>query len=48
MDFLDAFGTERVRVLLAGMVMSSLPMVLIVITIQGHLVRGMAAGAVKG
>ncbi|HHY14893.1 MAG TPA: carbohydrate ABC transporter permease [Firmicutes bacterium] len=47
MNFRDALQTDW-GVLLAGMVISALPMIILLVSLQKHLVRGMAEGAVKG
>lgn len=47
MNFRDALQTDW-GVLLAGMVISALPMIILLISLQKHLVRGMAEGAIKG
>lgn len=47
MNFRDALQTEW-GVLLAGMAISALPMVIMLIVMQKHLVRGMAEGSLKG
>lgn len=47
MNFRDALQTEW-GVLLAGMVISALPMIILLIFLQKHLVRGMTEGSVKG
>lgn len=47
MNFRDALRTDW-GVLLAGMVMSAAPMVLLLIFLQKYLVRGLSEGSVKG
>lgn len=47
MNFRDALQTDW-GVLLAGMVISALPMVIMLIVLQKHLVRGMSEGSIKG
>lgn len=47
MNFRDALQTEW-GVLLAGMVISALPMIILLILLQKHLVRGMSEGSLKG
>lgn len=47
MNFRDALQTDW-GVLLAGMVISTLPMIIMLVSLQKHLVRGMAEGAAKG
>lgn len=47
MNFRDALQTDW-GVLLAGMVISALPIILLFIAMQKHFIRGMSAGAVKG
>lgn len=47
MNFRDALRTDW-GVLLAGMVISALPMVLLLIFLQKYLVRGLSDGSVKG
>lgn len=47
MNFRDALQTDW-GVLLAGMVMSALPMIILLIAMQKHLVRGMSEGSLKG
>lgn len=47
MNFRDALRTDW-GVLLAGMVIATLPMILLLILVQKHLVRGLSEGSVKG
>jgi raffinose/stachyose/melibiose transport system permease protein len=47
MNFRDALRTDW-GVLLAGMVIASVPMIILLISLQKHLLRGMSEGAVKG
>lgn len=47
MNFRDALQTDW-GVLLAGMVISALPMIILLTVLQKHLVRGMSEGALKG
>ncbi len=47
MNFRDALMTDW-GVLLSGMVISTIPMVILLILIQKHLVRGLTEGSVKG
>ena len=47
MNFRDALQTDW-GVLLAGMVISTLPMIILLIVLQKHLVRGMSEGSLKG
>jgi len=47
MNFRDALQTNW-GVLLAGMVISAIPMIILLIALQKHLVRGMSEGALKG
>lgn len=47
MNFRDALRTDW-GVLLAGMVISSLPMIALLIALQKYLVRGLSEGSVKG
>jgi raffinose/stachyose/melibiose transport system permease protein len=47
MNFRDALQTDW-GVLLAGMVISALPIIALFIAMQKHFIRGMSAGAVKG
>ena len=47
MNFRDALRTDW-GVLLAGMVIATLPMVILLILLQKHLVRGLSEGSVKG
>lgn len=47
MNFRDALRTDW-GVLLAGMVIATLPMILLLILLQKHLVRGLSEGSVKG
>ncbi|WP_025027384.1 carbohydrate ABC transporter permease [Caldalkalibacillus mannanilyticus] len=47
MNFRDALRTDW-GVLLAGMVISSLPMIALLLVLQKHLVRGLSEGSVKG
>lgn len=47
MNFRDALMTDW-GVLLSGMVISTIPMVVLLILIQKHLVRGLTEGSVKG
>lgn len=47
MTFKDALQTDW-GVLLAGMVISTLPMIILLIALQKHLVRGTSEGAIKG
>ncbi|SCY66240.1 carbohydrate ABC transporter permease [Alkaliphilus peptidifermentans] len=47
MNFRDALQTEW-GVLLAGMVISALPMIILLMVLQKHLVRGMSEGSIKG
>ncbi len=47
MSFRDALQTDW-GVLLAGMVIASLPMVLLLVVLQKYLVRGLSEGSVKG
>ncbi|SKC76264.1 carbohydrate ABC transporter permease [Maledivibacter halophilus] len=47
MNFRDALQTDW-GVLLAGMAISALPMVIMLIAMQKHLVRGMSEGSLKG
>ncbi|MCT8139944.1 carbohydrate ABC transporter permease [Anaerobacillus sp. CMMVII] len=47
MNFRDALRTDW-GVLLAGMVISSLPMIVLLVALQKHLVRGLSEGSVKG
>lgn len=47
MNFRDALQTDW-GVLLAGMAISALPMVIMLIVMQKHLVRGMSEGSLKG
>lgn len=47
MNFRDALQTDW-GVLLAGMVISALPIILLFIVMQKYFIRGMSAGAVKG
>lgn len=47
MNFRDALRTDW-GVLLAGMVIASIPMIILLISLQKYLLRGMSEGAVKG
>lgn len=47
MNFRDALRTDW-GVLLAGMVIATIPMILLLIIVQKHLVRGLSEGSVKG
>lgn len=47
MNFRDALQTDW-GVLLAGMVISAVPMIILLIVLQKHLVRGLSEGGVKG
>lgn len=47
MNFRDALRTDW-GVLLAGMVISSIPMIILLIVLQKYLVRGLSEGSVKG
>ncbi|MEC2071391.1 MULTISPECIES: carbohydrate ABC transporter permease [Alkalihalophilus] len=47
MNFRDALRTDW-GVLLAGMVIASIPMIILLIVLQKYLVRGLAEGSVKG
>lgn len=47
MNFRDALRTDW-GVLLAGMVIASIPMIILLVLLQKYLVRGMAEGSVKG
>ena len=47
MNFRDALQTDW-GVLLAGMVISALPMIVLLTILQKHLVRGMSEGSIKG
>lgn len=47
MNFRDALRTDW-GVLLAGMVIASIPMIILLILLQKYLVRGMSEGSVKG
>jgi raffinose/stachyose/melibiose transport system permease protein len=47
MNFRDALRTDW-GVLLSGMVIASLPMIILLILLQKHLVRGLSEGSVKG
>ena len=47
MNFRDALRTDW-GVLLAGMVIATLPMIILLILLQKHLVRGLSEGSVKG
>ncbi|MDV2684370.1 carbohydrate ABC transporter permease [Alkalihalophilus lindianensis] len=47
MNFRDALRTDW-GVLLAGMVIASIPMIILLILLQKYLVRGLAEGSVKG
>ncbi len=47
MNFRDALQTDW-GVLLSGMVIATLPMIILLIAIQKHLVRGLSEGSVKG
>lgn len=47
MSFKDALSTDW-GVLLAGLVISALPLILLFISMQKYFIRGMAAGSVKG
>lgn len=47
MNFRDALRTDW-GVLLAGMVISSVPMIALLITLQKYLIRGLSDGSVKG
>ncbi len=47
MNFRDALQTNW-GVLLAGMVISAIPMIILLTALQKHLVRGMSEGALKG
>ncbi|GGB54704.1 hypothetical protein GCM10011409_35410 [Lentibacillus populi] len=47
MNFRDALQTDW-GILLAGMVIASLPMIILLIVLQKYLVRGLSEGSVKG
>jgi raffinose/stachyose/melibiose transport system permease protein len=47
MNFRDSLRTDW-GVLLAGMVIASLPMIVLLIAVQKYLVRGLSEGSVKG
>lgn len=47
MNFRDALQTDW-GVLLAGMVIATLPMIVLLVIVQKHLVRGLSEGSVKG